>query len=198
MTDQTIQIVADPKAQQKLTRLLERLQSELGHGAEETVRWAAYYVAKSMGASMRVAPKQRRIFKNDGTDPRHPKGAFVGYVWKWDRAGNRRRVWILAGEDQERVRTIRRRGLARASWLWMVPDLAIGMREPAGMPRMRDVSTATIQGGKDPAVILSDRLRYVISAAKTSGKQAISTAFSRGATAGLRYLDRRLAKAVTR
>jgi hypothetical protein len=193
MTD-VVTLQADPAAQAKLTRLLSRLQSELHQGAEEATRWTAYYVARSMGASMKVAPKERKFIPNDNSNHKYQKPYYTGYVWRWNKDGARRRVWISAGQDPAKFTTIKRRTLARSSWLWMIPDL--GKSIGGALPRYSGVSTVTQTRGVNPSITLTNRLRYVLSAARTRGKQSIDSAFTRGATAGLRCLDNRTKKAM--
>jgi hypothetical protein len=193
-----VTIQADPAAQQKLTALLARLQGEMGQGAEESIRWAAYYVARSMGASMKLAPKERKFYPAKIGSQTEQAGRVQGYVWKYDANGSRRRQWIPQGVSNLAPWTrIKRRTLARSSWLWMIPDLGKTMGG-AALPRMDGVATVTKQGGMNPAVILTNKLRYVLKAARTSGRQAIATAFGRGTTAGLRYIDNRIGKALSR
>lgn len=189
-----VTLQGDPAAQAKLARLLTRLQVEMGHGGEESVKWAAWYVAKSLGASTRKAPKRLPLKRNDGSDPTHSAERYPYYVIHY-RRGQPTRRYVAATEDQEKARRNPRAGLAAQSWAWAVGDIGkpvgrSGLRRPAGAVQ------GTYKAGIDPTVTLANKLRYIVSAVRTGGARGIETAMGRGATAGLRYLDRRLAKAM--
>jgi hypothetical protein len=118
----------------RLDTLLERLQAEMGKGAEEGVRFAAIGVASSLGASTRKAPKLLKLRANKrGLDPAHPPKAFPFFVTRYAR-GEPYRSWIHAKADPEKARRNPRAGLAARSWFWALDD--IGAEAP-GRGRLR-------------------------------------------------------------
>ena len=186
-------ITADPRQQAKLDTLLRRLQSEAGHGGEDATRWAAYYLLQSLGASTR---KAKATLPFHPTDPGTRLGKrFVGYVDRFI-GGKERRRYVKVGGDIAKATRNPRAGLAKQSWRWALADLRLGSAGGSRLRRPDGAVEATSQGGMDPVVRIENKLRYIVSAVRHGGKRGVETALDRATTAGLRYLDRRLQKAM--
>jgi hypothetical protein len=189
-----IKLEYDEAARAKLALLLERLQSELHKGTEDALGFAAGGVARSLSASTRRAPKMLRLHTNPGGDKHHRKDRFPWYVTRYLR-NEPYRSWIRKSEDPEQKRRNPRAGLAAQSWFWTIDDL--GLTHPyVKLRRPRGAAEGRIEKGINPTITLTNRLRYIYAAVRLGGPRGIETALERGASAGLRYLDRRLAKAV--
>ena len=190
----TLTIQADPRAQASLDTLLARMQSELGHGAEEATRWAAYYILQSLAASTRKAPAKLPF---RAAKPGTPVAAkFAGYVLRYS-GGKQRRRYVPIGADIDKARRNPRAGLAKQSWLWAIGDLGLRGGGTSRLKRPADAMTATSTAGLNPEVRIENRLSYILAAVRHGGRRGIDTALDRGITAGMRYLDRRARRAAS-
>jgi hypothetical protein len=200
-----VDVIADPAAQRDLLRLMQRLQTEATKDALDAVRWTGWYVARSLSASTKVSAKTRRFKENRrGLDPRHPYPAWEGFYKDFRvHAGNTRTRggwtarWYRTGDLDRaaKLRVIKFSGLAKDSWRWMASKLGSRIRLTAGrhprafqsMMDVRDLPSLI-----DPAVLLTNRVHYILAAMRTGGRLSVDSAMQRGATAGLRYLDSKI------
>lgn len=176
-----------------LAKLIERIQSDLRLALPDAVRMAAYYLARSLSASTKASPKKRRLKKRKtGGIAQFPRKQYPHYVDVYDVQGNLRQYYILAGEEKtSKALIIKRSGLAKASWKWMLA--ALGRAEKAEHAPIKGATSVTkIPDLVNPGWILTNKLGYIESAMKNSGPQAISTAFARAASAGNQALDKKL------
>lgn len=197
MPDEAIKLEFSDADRQRLDTLLQRLQSELGKSAEEGVRFAAVGVAKSLGASTRKAPKLLKLRENKpGLDKTHPVKSFPYFVTRYAR-GEPYRSWVHAKADPEKARRNPRAGLAARSWFWALDDIGAyvsfsPLKRPAG------AVSGVLQKGANPSITITNRLNYILQAVRLGGPRGVETALERGTKAGIAYLDRRLAKAVSK
>jgi len=198
---------------------IERASRELGKSLKDSVAWAGYFVASSLGASTKTSPKLRPVVKNP--DKRAGKDGRVAPfgVMKYDRNGNeyfkpiyrtgefgkirfrdkrtaewlvrdsvtgevRKETWEtgtsefeIPGIMQDKRRTIGRRGLCKKAWAWITKHGKGGVGGVMDVP-----SAASVQWGGDsnnPAMTLTNQLRYAGYAFKQSGDQAVGSALNR-------------------
>lgn len=186
-----VTVTFDPPPE-RLAQVIERAQRELRLSLPEAVRMAAYYLARSLGASTKSAPKTRRLKKRTAGGIREfPRRWFPSYVEIYGANGQLRPHFIRAGnETTDPARTIARRGLAKSSWLWMLSSLGRPQKAPqkpiAGATRVTKIPDLA-----NPGWILENRLHYIESAMKHSGRAPVETAFARAASAGNKAIDRR-------
>lgn len=187
--------ILDPAAGlAKLDRFMARLQSELHKSAEETVKWAAWYVARSLGASTKRAPKRLKLEANPGDSPEHAEALFPFFVTRY-RRGLPFRSWVRSDGNKERATRNPRAGLAAQSWLWAIADVGRPVGGAAGLRRPAGAVAGTYAGGMNPSVTIANRLRYIVAAVRQGGRRGVETAVDRGAAAGIHYLDRKVQKA---
>jgi len=184
--------------------LMQRFQAETHKPIEDTLRWMAWLVLSSVGASTKSAPKTRKLYKNRGNSVKYKPGEFPHYVKYWVRYGTRSGAphqeprYIKAGEEQtSEYRLIKRAGLAKASWMWGLAD--IGKRATPPQPRIPGVMTVEqLRSALDPAVIMTNRLSYIMRAMRGSGPRAISGAMDRAVRRGEHILEQRLGRLAAR
>lgn len=197
MPDEDIKLEFNDADRKRLDTLLERLQAEMGKGAEEGVRFAAIGVASSLGASTRKAPKLLKLRENKrGLDPKHPPGSFPFFVYRF-KGGEKYRSWIHRTNDPEEKRRNPRAGLAARSWFWALEDIGAYVAF-SPLKRYRGVASGVLQKGANPSVTITNRLHYIMQAVRLGGQRGVETALERGTKAGIAYLDRRLGKAVAK
>jgi hypothetical protein len=196
--DEDIKLEFTDADRKRLDTLLERLQAEMGKSAEEGVCFAAVGVAKSLGASTRKAPKMLKLRENKpGLDKTHPVKSFPFFVYRFMRDGEKYRSWIHVRADPEQKRRNPRAGLAARSWFWALEDIGAYVAF-SPLRRYRGVASGKMTKGANPTVTITNRLRYIMQAVRLGGPRGIETALERGTKAGISYLDRRLAKAVSK
>lgn len=181
---------------ERIKALFARFQRETGKDMQDAVRWMSYYVLASVSASTSQAPKKRKVYANPGTKA-WPQRDFPWYVDVWKR-GKVSEFYIPRDEGRDaKIRTIKRRGLAKSSWLWASADL--GKRVKTPQPRMAGVASGVFkQSALDPKAIITNRLEYLMKALKGSGPQAINSAMTRAANRAEANLEKRLATLAAR
>lgn len=190
-----ISITFDPPPS-SLSALIDRLQTDMRKSLPDAVRLAAWYLAKSLSASTKASPKKRKLQKNQGRDRKHSPEYFPNYVTVYRQNGRQYRHFILAGEEETApIRDIKRSGLAKDSWRWMIGKLGKPARSK-NAPIAGAFAVTKIGDESNPAWVLENKLRYIESAVRTSGKRAIQDAFARAARNGNKAIGRRIAKAL--
>ena len=176
-----------------LAQVIERMQRELRLSLPEAVRMAAYYLARSLGASTKSAPKQRKLKKRTtGGLKDFPRRLFPNYVEIYAANGQIRPFYIRAGQETTSPAIkITRAGLAKSSWLWMLGSLGRPQRAPQA-PIAGATSVTKIPDLVNPGWILENKLGYIESAMKHSGARPVATAFARAASAGNKAIDRKI------
>ncbi len=181
-----------------LQHQMRRFEKELRRSEPQAVRKGAEFVAKSLGASTRVA-KRFRPYKEIGKteDGRrkyevtsHKSGTAKTFI---TAAANVREL-----KKQNRVR-IGKAGLAKASWMWGLRALGRTDGSKAGISRaarryapkwMRVINQLR---SSNPTIIMHNGLNY-IEAALRNGPQDVATAMERAARNMSRWLDGRIEK----
>jgi len=208
-----ITITVDERDRRALIGAMDRFARETGKDLHEALRFAGWRVCQSLGATAHRAKKLRKLIPNKGT-PQHPVwwwnrgqkvAVFPFYVEKWvafKGAGGAKRpmkVYINAGEEQTHPdRKIARHGLAASSWMWGSAKLGKGMGRPTVAPMPGIVKVEQIKKMLNPAVIITNRLRYVGLVMKGGGKKSMDTAFARSARSIEHYLNNRMARRMAR
>lgn len=176
----------------RLAALGERYQRMTGKTAFEALKWMGWRLAGALAASTPKAPKKRKLERNPGDDPEFPVGGFPNYV-EYFAGGKPKRHFVKAGDKtSDPWLTIKRAGLAKRSWRWMVGKLGRGGGDVVGVSS----AIATVTEFKEffnPGVVLENKLRYMDTILRRSGKQSVDTAFQRAVGAGehrmIRFLE---------
>lgn len=193
--DAAITIEPSKADEREAVRFIEALQRELGMSTTDAVSWAAYYVAVSAGASTKKAKKTRPLLKNRGKDPDFHPLAFPTYVKAWHHDGMRPH-FIAAGEElTDKFRTVALAGLAKDSWQWIIRDIGRRSKRTGNAP-MPKAYRVTKEGGLNPAVMMTNRLGYILDAIRQGGEMGIETAVERGMRGGFKYLEGRTGRAL--
>lgn len=183
---------------------MDRAQKELGKSLGQTVRFAAWSIASSLGKVTRVAKKHRpyKEIKEAGSVVR-AKGGKKYKVTSY-RSGGRKTFNVRAASVAELKRSskvlIGKAGLAKASWFWGIKKIGGGRNiSQAGVTKTAkrfaalnmDVENRTT--GDDPYVKMVNSIPY-IRAAMLGGESAITGAMGRAARHMERITDANLDK----
>jgi hypothetical protein len=113
---------------------IQRASRELGKSAKESVKWAGRFVAQSLSASSKVAPKLRPVVENPdqraATDGRRASHG----VMRYDRSGNRVFRGIYRTGEYGKIRFLDKRTAQ-----WLVRDTLTGEVTRATHPTGVDV-----------------------------------------------------------
>jgi len=159
---------------------MRRLETEVGKSASDALRFAAWAMARSLAGSTKIAPKMRRVVKNpDGRAGKDGRVAKVGMmVYRGDR-----QVFQPLRDASDPRRNIRRRGLAKAAWMWGIKALGKGggaMASGVADIAKRNMAVTKRMTGADMFVKFEDRLPYASRAFK-AGEKPTATAAARAA-----------------
>ena len=182
-----------------LQRQMRRAESVLGKDTGQAVKFAAWAVARSLGASTRVA-KQYRPYKAEATTRKKVK-KFV--VTSHRRGGaNTFPVYapsVAALKKMPQVR-IGNKGLAKGSWMWGIRALGSVAGSGAGVGKsakryaQRWIDVGKQLRGNNPTVTIHNRLSYILNALR-GGPQDVTTAMARGARQMEKIIDAKAKKA---
>lgn len=195
-----------PKADQDaLSRQINRLADQSGRGIADAVRWGAWYMAKSAGASTKRSKSRRNPLMNKGQyyDPDHPAEEYPFVVKIWSQRRRTPKIFYIhktLAESKAEARKldiaeIKRAGLAKSAWGWTVSKMGKNATpERAEGRRFARVNDRTRLGGSNPSVEVSNVLRYAADAMTLKGDRAIDTIPKRAARAMEKAIDRRVRK----
>lgn len=202
-----IEIRTDTKDVAEIFRGIDRGVKVLGWSLPKAVKKASWSVVNTLKTSTNIAPKYRPLErdkaydkirnrvrarnrriqsgKNAGEIAKVPDARFIAKSKKNNRT---KHYYVYAKNKSEAKKTpfvkIANAGLAQASWRWGMGGL--GKRGPAVRISSRAQHNATKNmlvtsnlKKEDPWVKINNKLDYVQDAFKTSGKQAVSSAFER-------------------
>lgn len=165
---------------------MERARRELGKGLGQSLRFAAWSVASSLGATTKVAPKYRpyrEVEKSRGgqrkfTVTSHKKGSPKTFTV---RAAN---VAALKQTPQARIG---KAGLAKSAWFWGLKKLGsskgFSMKGATASARKAGGGVVDVMQrvrGDDPMITIVNRLGYARSALR-GGESAITGAMGKAA-----------------
>ena len=182
-----------------LQRQMRRAESVLGKDTGQAVKFAAWAVARSLGASTRVA-KQYRPYKAESTTRKRVKKFAVTS----HRRGGTNTFPVYAPSVAELKRTpyvrIGNKGLAKGSWMWGIGALGpikgsgAGVGKSAKRYARRWVDVGKQLRGINPTVTIRNKLGYIVDALR-GGPQDVTTAMARGARQMEKIIDDKAAKA---
>jgi hypothetical protein len=174
-----------------LNRNIHRFEKTKGEG----VRLLAREVAGALAASTKVSAKTRPIVaRKPGQNVTVP-GIF--YARKFGKAGQ---TFIpIKAETKEAARAdkraiIRRRGLARSAWFWVMSELGGAGATFAVRKDRRKYGLTKQLSGNDPAIRIESKLVYASDAFRTKGTRGtIDTAGRRALNRVTRMIEKRIA-----
>lgn len=182
-----------------LQRQMRRAESELGKSTPQAVKFAAWAVARSLGASTRVAKKYRPYKAASTTRKRVKK-----FIVTSHRRGGANTFPVYAPSVAELKRTpyvrIGNKGLAKGSWMWGIRALGSVAGSGAGVGKsakryaQKWIDVAKQLRGSNPTVTIRNRLGYILDALR-GGPQDVTTAMARGARQMEKIIDAKAAKA---
>ena len=185
-----------------LQRQMRRAESVLGKDTGQAVKFAAWAVARSLGASTRVSKKYRQYKAESTTRKRVKKFAVTSH-----RRGGANTFPVYAPSVAELKRTpyvrIGNKGLAKGSWMWGIGALGpikgsgAGVGKSAKRYAQKWINVGKQLRGNNPTVTIHNRLGYILDALR-GGPQDVSTAMARGARAMARIIDDKIGKTVFR
>ena len=175
---------------QALSKQIHRAQDLLGKDIEKSVTWAAYYVARSASTRTDKSAKTRALLPNPGGQKGFPRRRFPYYreVWRGRKGPSDPLRWFLESADDTRYEKIVRSGLAKKSWLWMLPAIR----------RNASFSNSAIETHKRGSAFgieieISNKLHYIRQALKVGrdGEPLLIEAAGKAASAMEKAIDRR-------
>lgn len=200
MSEATIQF---PQADvDRLFSAMQRSSELLNTDSGKAMRQAVGYLIRSLGASTRIAPKNREITKSSAKPPRRDLMAFdvTGYFGK-PRKLQTKTVFSRNKETAKKQHArIGNRGLAKTTWKLAARDLnqridgmSFGDIASAITAKIaaQNIETKSNFNGADIFAEIHNLLPYIRSAVKMD---EINTAFDRAARAMEQSVDNQLVK----
>lgn len=176
----------------RLAALGERYQRMTGKAAFDALKWMGWRLSGALAASTPSAKKKRKLRENPDHDPAFGAASYPKFVYYYVGEA-RRRHFVKAGEEgADPWLTISRAGLAKKSWRWMVGKLGRSGGNTAGI-RPSMVEVWEFKDWFNPGVELTNKLGYMDTILKRSGKQSVDTAFARAVRAGEHRMERFIA-----
>ncbi len=163
-----------------LARIESVIRQEIavcGKTAEEAVKHAYIMFARSGRAATRLGVRKRQVFPNPDYVPRrglHQQKAkfFIQYLYQ-----SRPPYLAPTNSRSDPRRRIARRGLARASWGWMLRPVA---KTPAqsipGVAQHKIVKITSRTRGTNPFIAFVNRLMYMLKVHPDIGNRAMNAA----------------------
>ena len=172
---------------------IARSVGELGKPVEDAIRQAAYYLARSARKRTAVSPKKRRAYTNKDNTGRWNKNRYPYYREVWKKEGNKKgpetaMKWYLSDKTDSTHEVIKRSGLAKKSWGWMLPMIRYG-----GSNFASEVNKS--KSGLSATIEMANKLPYIKSALKESeGAILLNEAMGVAARQMEKAIDRQSAK----
>jgi hypothetical protein len=186
---------------------ISRAQIGLGKTLAQALEWAGVYLAQSAGKATNVAPKTRKAIANPGervviyrngvrreTDYASKNYPYYREVWGKNYGGpDSAYRWYLRDRGDPAKQRIVRSGLARKSWLWMLP----GIRGAGGANFAYEVNKRG--SGGEIEIEMANKLPYITKALKLSdnGAALLSQALHAAGKRMEHEVDRRMQRAVS-
>ena len=121
---------------------------------------AGVYLARSASGATNSAPKKRRVYTNREQSGQWNKRRMPYYREVWKGGPDNTIKWYLKTKGQTDFETIKRAGLAKNSWRWMIP----GIRRRGGGNFAQEVMH--FGRGLDYEIHMHNKLSYIRKALK--------------------------------
>jgi hypothetical protein len=181
-----------------MMRAIHRAEREVGKGLGNGMRMAGFTLAKSLGASTKIAPRYREYKQVPTTRKGQKKYEVVSFIGGKKHTFETYRRGVR--ELKKNAALIGRRGLAKGSWLWGARRAGQGravakkdIRPSALRFAERHAGGEGRYRGDDPFIRITNQLPY-IEQAMHGGPKAIEDAMRRGAKGLEIWLDDLLKK----
>lgn len=168
----------DEQSVQSFMAALQRVAHETDKSAKEAVRFAFIRFGMAGRSRTRVGAKKRQLFDNpDRRNPRIKKkpARYLIQVLHQEKAPS----LLPTNRRTDPRRTIARRGLAKASWGWMMKRINPSVEAPSipGVSRYKwtDVKDRT-SAGTNPYIDFHDKLTYLLIRHPNIGNEAMQSA----------------------
>lgn len=178
---------------------VDEMQTIFKKGSREGVVAMSREIAGAAASATRVSRATRTIVKRK---PGVPVEDMVFYAKKPTRRGLKY-IGIVAPSKSharnDKKAIIKRRGLAKLAWAWMLSDMGYSSTGAARYtgPRKsrRYYNVDDMRRAKDPSIRLHSRLRYAQDAFKTKGRATIDNIGTRANNRFVRKMEKRAVKA---
>lgn len=171
----------------RMAAQIERAQIQLGKTLEESLVWAGLLLARGAGARTLKAPKKRKTERNDGSDEKFKKKVFPYFRTVWKKGPEETYKFYLKDRSDSRHLEIKKSGLARQSWLWMVPWI----KGAGGKGFASEVTKK--KAAFDIEIEMANLLGYITKALKISdGQVLLSEALGKTASRMEKLIDNKL------
>lgn len=181
-----------------LRRQMSRAVRVLGKSQGQAVRFGAWAVASSLGASTKVAAARRPIREvatsRLGTRKFQVTSYKQGSKQEFDLYAKNKRAANAAAQVK-----IGFRGLAKASWMWGIKALGSSrgasgkMTKAARKGGRQHIDVAKHLKGDNPSVKITNKLGYIMDALR-GGPKDVGTAMARGARQMAKIIDSKIPK----
>lgn len=105
----------------RMATQIERAQIQLGKTLEESLVWAGLLLARGAAARTTASPKKRKTERNDGSDKKFNPKIFPYFRTVWKNGPEDTYKWHMKDRSDSRFQEIKKSGLAKKSWIWMIP-----------------------------------------------------------------------------
>jgi len=204
MSEAPVSIVFPKRDTRALFAQMDRAQKELGKGLGQTIRFAAWSVARSLGVGTDVAPKYRPYkVVAEGRGVAKRRGGKKYEVTSLKK-GHKKTFNVRAESVSELKKKgqvkIGNAGLAKASWMWGIKKLGSGsgvsMKGIASRVKQRGSQNMDVTQrlrGDDPMIKIVNSLPYAGDALR-GGMGAVNTAMGKAARSMEKIIDANIAK----
>jgi len=181
----------------RMAAQIERAQLKLGKSLEQSVVWAGLLLARSAAVRTSTAPKNRKNIKNDGTKEILIDGkmriasrkAFPYYREIWVDGPENIKYWFLKSRSDDKHKKIGRAGVAKKSWIWMLPWI----KGKGGSRRACEVNKKVSLF--ETVIEMANMLKYIQHALKVSdGNLLLNEALGKTASRMEKIIDDKLRK----
>ena len=190
-----------------LWRQIERNQREFGKSLGKSVKFAAYHLIKSLGASTKVAPKYRPYKEiHETKKERDAKGGGKKYEITTWRGGQKKTFNIRSKKGVKELKQmpqvkIGNRGLAKASWR----SAAFGIGTRGAVKKSKSWGKGVVRTAaghvdvdkkftdNDAFIMITNQMDYITDAMK-GGDMAVDTAMARAAEGMRHHIDEEIKK----
>jgi hypothetical protein len=178
---------------------MNRMIDNLGKAPEEAVRAGAVALISALRTRTRKAPQRRRVTasRSAAKGGRTAGGRQIYKAQSW-RGGQKKTFSIFADSLESAKRApaayIHYAGLAKQSWGWTMQRLFPTQRVgSARFAEPRDIIRTSKRGkGGDFEIEIENKLDYIMSAFRTSGRMAVSGAMAAASGTMKGRIDKRL------
>ena len=173
----------------RMAAQIERAQLKLGKSLEQSLVWAGLLLARGAAARTATAPKKRKTERNTNDDKKFPAKVFPFFRTVWKDGPENAIKWYMKSRSDNRFLDIKRAGVAKKSWIWMIPWI----KGQGGRTKASEVNKKI--SAFDVEIEMANMLKYIQHALKVSdGNLLLNEALGKTASRMEKIIDDKLRK----